>query len=106
MKTTDSYAIDSQIMNKQLIASARETVQTAEDTPEIAVRRPRKLACQTSARHRAPHRQIHRRKPLNAKLVAQQAQSNAAKALEMRDSARGPIVNMSDVLFETPHSFR
>jgi outer membrane protein OmpA-like peptidoglycan-associated protein len=39
MNTTDAYATDGHVDKKQLIAKSRETVQTAEDAREIAVKR-------------------------------------------------------------------
>ena len=39
MKTADDYAISGHMEKKPLIASSRETVQTAEDAREIAVKK-------------------------------------------------------------------
>jgi outer membrane protein OmpA-like peptidoglycan-associated protein len=162
MKTTDDYAIGAHVDKKPLIAAAREAVQTAEDAREIAVKKieearradERQASSDAQARSQA--------QAASAALVAEQAQSDAAKSqadaakaqadmaanqataaaaisaaqadadkarllaqqtasqadsdkaalrarlseqlnliLETRDSARGLIVSMSDVLFDT-----
>jgi outer membrane protein OmpA-like peptidoglycan-associated protein len=164
MKTTDDYAISGHGEKKPLIASARETVQTAEDAREIAVknaeiRRTDELqasnAAQANSQAQAANANLIAERAqsdaaraqadaakaqadmLNnqatsaaaiaaaqadadkARLIAQQAQESAAQAdsdkaamraklsaqlnliLETRDSARGLIISMSDVLFDT-----
>jgi outer membrane protein OmpA-like peptidoglycan-associated protein len=158
MDTADADAINKHMDKKPLIAVARETVQTAEDAREIAVKKineerlanDRQASIDAQARSQA--------QADNATRLKQQAQSDAAKAqaetaanqaastaaisaaqadaqqariaaanaqqkenqansdkaamraklseqlnliLETRDSARGLIVSMSDVLFDT-----
>jgi outer membrane protein OmpA-like peptidoglycan-associated protein len=179
MKTADDYAVSKHTENKPLIAAARQTVQTAEDAREIAVKRidadsrtaelqassdaqvrsqaqaddatrmkekaqsDAALAQANEATARANEATAHAdasnsqaamvnsQNASNAaisaaqadadqsRLIAQQAQDNELKAnsekaamraqlsvqlnkiLETRDSARGLIVSMSDVLFDT-----
>ncbi len=158
MNTADGYATDKHSEKKQLIATSREAVQTAEDAREIAVKRieadRRAAELQASANAQAQSQA----QADNATLQKEQAQSAAAtaqaemaanqtksaeavaaaqadadkarlnaeqaqqsvqqadsekvamraqlseqlnKILETRDSARGLIVSMSDVLFDT-----
>jgi outer membrane protein OmpA-like peptidoglycan-associated protein len=165
MKSADDEAISSHVEKKQLIAAAREAVQTAEDSREIAVKRieENRLADERKASSDAQARSQSQAD--SATLLKEQAQSDAAKAqadaakaqadmasnqtasaaavtaaqadamsarqiadqaqqnehqadtdkaamraqltlqlntiLETRDSARGLIVSMSDVLFDT-----
>ena len=165
MTSADDEAISSHVEKKQLIAAAREAVQTAEDSREIAVKRieENRLADERKASSDAQARSQSQAD--SATLLKEQAQSDAAKAqadaakaqadmasnqtasaaavtaaqadamsarqiadqaqqnehqadtdkaamraqltlqlntiLETRDSARGLIVSMSDVLFDT-----
>jgi len=179
MNSADGYAIEKHSDQKELIAKSRETVQTAEDAREIAVKRieedrrvsERQASADAQANSQAQADEATRQKEqaqsdtataqanaataqLNAasaqadaansqaalvtsqnasaaainaaqadadrsRSIAQQAQQNEAKAdtdkaamraqlslqlneiLETRDSARGLIVSMSDVLFDT-----
>lgn len=165
MSTADGYATDGHSDRKQLIATSRETVQTAEDAREIAVKKidedraaNERLASATAqAQSQAQADQATRQKDQaqaataqaraataqaqadmasnqaasaaavtsaqadadQSRAIAQQAQQNEHNAdsekaamraqlseqlnkiLETRDSARGLIISMSDVLFDT-----
>jgi outer membrane protein OmpA-like peptidoglycan-associated protein len=167
MSTTDEYATRKNIPRKQLIAVAREAVQTAEDAREIAVKKmgeereanERQASTDAQTRSRAEADEATRQKDkalsqaaedaakAKSQLADSQAASDAAIAaaqadaeksrlaalaeseqarkvaadqseqekqelrnklavqlnliLETRDSARGLIVNISDVLFDT-----
>jgi outer membrane protein OmpA-like peptidoglycan-associated protein len=172
MNRADEYASDRHVDKKPLIAAARETVQTAEDAREIAVKKideerradERQASSDAQARSRAQAANATRLKEqaeadaarsqantAKAQADAARAQADAAKAqaemarnqtasaaaissaqadanqsrlaaqqadsdkaamrarlseqlnliLETRDSARGLIVSMSDVLFDT-----
>jgi outer membrane protein OmpA-like peptidoglycan-associated protein len=165
MSTADAYATDGHSDRKQLIATSRETVQTAEDAREIAVKRietdraaNERLASATAqAQSQAQADDAIRQKEQaqsaaaqaqsataqaqsdlavnqatstvqiaaaqadadQSRAIAQQAQQNEHQAdtekavlrvqlseqlnkiLETRDSARGLIISMSDVLFDT-----
>jgi outer membrane protein OmpA-like peptidoglycan-associated protein len=158
MNTADRYATDEHSEKKQLIATSRETVQTAEDAREIAVKRieadrsenQRLASANAQAQSQAQADEAIRQKEqaqanaaaAQADMAANQAASSAAvtaaqadadqsrviaqkaqqnehqadsdkavlraqlaeqlnKVLETRDSARGLIVSMSDVLFDT-----
>ena len=151
MKTTDAYAIGSHVEKKPLIAAAREAVQTAEDSREIAVKKidaqlsadQRQASADAQAKAQADADAATRLKDQaqaenatnqaasaaavsaaqadaeKARLLAQQAQVGEQQAvsdkaamraklsaqlnliLATRDSARGLIVSMSDVLFDT-----
>ena len=175
MQTVDEYATGKHIERKQLIAVARETVQTAEDAREIAIKKmeERRLAdklqassdaqaesqeqtdnairqrnqaqsdaaiaqaakvqaesdamnAQAAATQAQSDTATARKEAADAqadaetsRLAAQQAQQNVQQAdtdkaalrmklseqlnsiLQTRDSARGLIVSMSDVLFDT-----
>ena len=174
MNSADEYATDGHSDKKQLIAKSRETVQTAEDAREIAVKRieddrrasERKASADAQAQSQAQADEANRQKlqaqadatkaqedranaeaatlkaqadltnnqaesadAINAaqadadqsRLIAQHAQEGEEQAgadkmamraqlsvqlneiLETRDSARGLIVSMSDVLFDTGH---
>jgi len=165
MKTADDDAISKHVEKKQLIAVAREAVQTAEDAREIAVK---KIGAESLANERQSSSDAQARAQAQAdsatsqkeqaqadaagaqanaaaaradmatnsataaaavtaaqadadrsRAAAQQAQDNESKAvsdkaamrvqlsvqlnriLATRDSARGLIVSMSDVLFDT-----
>jgi outer membrane protein OmpA-like peptidoglycan-associated protein len=165
MKTADDYAISPHVEKKSLIAASRDTVQTAEDAREIAVKNidaqlsadQRQALLDATAKAQAEAdsaNQMNAQAQSNAanaeasaakaqadmaanqtastaavsaaqseadqsRLVAEQAlqrehQANSDKVamriqlseqlnkiLETRDSARGLIVSMSDVLFDT-----
>ncbi len=174
MNSADEYAVDGHSDRKQLIAKSRETVQTAEDAREIAVKRIEddrraselKASADAQAQSQAQADEANRQKlqaqedatkaqadRANAeaarlkaqadltnnqaesadaisaaqadadrsRLIAQHAQEGEEQAradkmamraqlevrlneiLETRDSARGLIVSMSDVLFDTGH---
>jgi outer membrane protein OmpA-like peptidoglycan-associated protein len=165
MNTADGYATDGSSDKKRLIAASRETVQTAEDAREIAVKKidedraanERLNSANAQALSQAQADEATRQKDNaqsaaaqaqsataqaqsdlaanqaasaaqvaaaqadadQARAVAQQAQQNEHNAdsekavlrvqlaeqlnkiLETRDSARGLIISMSDVLFDT-----
>jgi outer membrane protein OmpA-like peptidoglycan-associated protein len=165
MANADGYATDRHSSRKELIATSRETVQTAEDAREIAVkkideeRRAGELQsaadAQAQSRAQADEAKLEKERAERdaanaqaaaaksqadmasnqaasaaavsaaqadagqARLIAQQAQQSEHQAdsdkaamraqlseqlnkiLETRDSARGLIVSMSDVLFDT-----
>jgi outer membrane protein OmpA-like peptidoglycan-associated protein len=158
MNTADRYATDGHSDRKQLIATSRETVQTAEDAREIAVKKidedraaNERLASATAqAQSQAQADQAIQQKDQaqsaaaqaqsdlaanqaastaqitaaqadadRSRAIAQQAQQNEHQAdsekavlraqlseqlnkiLETRDTARGLIISMSDVLFDT-----
>jgi outer membrane protein OmpA-like peptidoglycan-associated protein len=165
MSSADGYATDEHSDKKQLIAKSRETVQTAEDAREIAVKRIEEdrranerqasADAQSQSLARANEATLQKEQAQadaanaqaaaakaqadmansqaasaaavsaaqadadQARLAAQQAQQNEHQAdndkavmraqlseqlnkiLETRDSARGLIVSLSDVLFDT-----
>jgi outer membrane protein OmpA-like peptidoglycan-associated protein len=165
MSTADAYALERGSDQKQLIAKSRETVQTAEDAREIAVKRieddrrasERQASVDAQANSQAQADEAIRLKEKaqsdsaaaqadaansqaalitsqnasaaaisaaqadadRSRMAAQEAQDSEHKAdqekaamraqlivqlnmiLETRDSARGLIVSMSDVLFDT-----
>jgi outer membrane protein OmpA-like peptidoglycan-associated protein len=174
MNSADEYAVDGHSDRKQLIAKSRETVQTAEDAREIAVKRIEddrraselKASADAQAQSQAQADEANRQKVQaqadatkaqadwanaeaarlkaqadltnnqaesadaisaaeadadRSRLIAQHAQEGEEQAradkmamraqlevrlneiLETRDSARGLIVSMSDVLFDTGH---
>jgi outer membrane protein OmpA-like peptidoglycan-associated protein len=140
MKKVDEYATRKHVEKKPLIAVARQTVQTAEDAREIAVKKidEERLANERKSSNDA--QAAAQAQADDATRLKQQAESDATKAqadaeksrllalqaqqgehdavsdkaamraqlseqlnkiLETRDSARGLIVSMSDVLFDT-----
>jgi len=158
MNNTDAYATRKNVPKKPLIAVARETVQTAEDAREIAVKKmsdvrlanERQASSDAQAQSQAQADDANRQKQQaqsdaakaqsdaaasqaasaaavtaaqadadQSRLAAQQAQQNAQQAetdkaamrarlseqlnsiLQTRDTARGLIVSMSDVLFDS-----
>jgi len=158
MSTADGYATDGHSDRKQLIATSRETVQTAEDAREVAVKKidedraanDRMASATAQAQSQAQADEAIRQKEQaqsataqaqsdlaanqaastaqvsaaqadadRSRAIAQQAQLNEHNAdsekaamraqlseqlnkiLETRDSARGLIISMSDVLFDT-----
>ena len=158
MDTADKSATEHHSSKKQLIATSRQTVQTAEDAREIAVKRidenrrnnERRASADAQAQSQAQADQATRQKEQaqsdaakaqadmaanqaasasaitaaqadadQSRLLAQQAQQNEHQAdsdkavlraqlseqlnkvLQTRDTARGLIISMSDVLFDT-----
>lgn len=165
MKVADDYAAGGHSDRKPLIAAARQAVQTAEDSREIAVKKIDETRREDERQASNAAQANSQAQAANANLAAQQAQSDAARAqadaakaqadmannqatsaaavaaaqadaersrliaqqaqqsanqadsdkaamraklseqlnliLETRDSARGLIVSMSDVLFDT-----
>ena len=139
MKAAEDQATSRHMETKPLIASARQTVQTAEESREIAVKRidedrrmaERKAASDTQASTQAQADMASNQATSAAAVSAAQADANQSrmmaekaqqgehdansekaamraqlivqlnKILETRDSARGLIVSMSDVLFDT-----
>jgi outer membrane protein OmpA-like peptidoglycan-associated protein len=147
MNNADAYATNKHINKKPLIAVSRETVQTAEDAREIAVKKIDEER-QTNERQASSNALAQSQTQTDdATRLKEQAQADAAKSkadaaksqadaeqarmaaenaqqgehqanndkaamraqlseqlnriLETRDSARGLIVSMSDVLFDT-----
>jgi outer membrane protein OmpA-like peptidoglycan-associated protein len=158
MNSADAYAMERDSNHKELIAKSRETVQTAEDAREIAVKKidevrrenERQASADAQAQSQAQADEATRQKERaqadaanahadavasqnasaaavtaaqadadQARLAAQQAQDKEHQAdsekaamraqlseqlnliLETRDTARGLIISMSDVLFDT-----
>jgi outer membrane protein OmpA-like peptidoglycan-associated protein len=162
MQTTDAYAMNSHYDRKQLIASARQSVQTSEDAREIAVKKIAEANRADVLQASADAQAKSQAEAANSNQIAEQARLDAAKAqadmatnqvasaeavaaaqaerdqartaadqaresasqaatqadsdkaamraqlslqlntiLATRDSARGLIVSMSDVLFDT-----
>ena len=133
MNTADGYATEKHSPKKQLIATSRNAVQTAEDARAIAIRKmseehladERQSSADAQAKAQGHANDATRERDQaqsdanQARLIAQQAQHDTHQAqddkaamrarlseqlnnvLQTRDSARGLIVNMSDVLFDT-----
>jgi outer membrane protein OmpA-like peptidoglycan-associated protein len=144
MNTADSYATQKHSPKKQLIATSRETVQTAEDARAIAVKKldeerlanERQASANAQAQSQAQVDEATRQKDKaqsdmaanqaasavaitaaqtdadQSRLAANQAENDKAALrarlseqlnaiLQTRDSARGLIISMSDVLFDT-----
>jgi outer membrane protein OmpA-like peptidoglycan-associated protein len=133
MSTADGYATEKHSPRKQLIATSREVVQTAEDAREIAIKKigEEQLASERQASTIAQAKSqgqaddaVRERDQAQAdadrsRLAAAQAKRDTHQAendkaamrarlseqlnnvLQTRDSARGLIVSMSDVLFDT-----
>lgn len=130
MDTANGYATDKHSPKKQLIAKSREAAQTAEDARAIAIKKmgeeqladERQASADAQAKSdRQANNAIRARDRAQAdadqsRLTAQQAthvaqdDKTAMRArlseqlnhvLQTRDSARGLIVSMSDVLFDT-----
>lgn len=133
MNTADGYATEKRSPRKQLIATSREVVQTAEDARAIAIKkigeehlakeRQASVTAQANSQGQADDA-IRERDQAQAdadqsRLAAAQAKQDTHQAendkaamrtrlseqlnnvLQTRDSARGLIVSMSDVLFDT-----
>ena len=133
MSTADGYATDKHSPRKQLIATSREVVQTAEDAREIAIKKTgeeqlaseRQAAAIAQAKSQGQAEDAVRERDQaqadadQSRLAAAQAKRDTHQAendkaamrarlseqlnnvLQTRDSARGLIVSMSDVLFDT-----
>jgi len=107
MNTADAYAIDGHSEKKQLIAKSRETVQTAEDAREIAVKRidedraasERQASANAQAQSQAQADAATRDKmqaqadAANAHDVATRAQADAANAQAATAKAQTDMVN-------------
>jgi Outer membrane protein and related peptidoglycan-associated (lipo)proteins len=133
MNTADGYATEKPTPRKQLIATSREVVQTAEDARAIAVKKigeehlakERQASATAQAKSQGQADEAIRERD-QAQANADQSRLAAARAkqdthqaendkaamrtrlseqlndvLKTRDSARGLIVSMSDVLFDT-----
>jgi len=88
MKTADDYAISRHVEKKPLIAASRDTVQTAEDAREIAVK---KIDAQLSADERQSLLDATAKAQAqadSATMISAQAQSNAASAEATRPRRR------------------
>jgi outer membrane protein OmpA-like peptidoglycan-associated protein len=130
MKKVDEYATRKHVEKKPLIAVARQTVQTAEDAREIGVKKIDEERLANERKSSSDAQATAQAQADDATRLKQQAESDATKAqadaeksrllalqaqqgehdavseqlnkiLETRDSARGLIVSMSDVLFDT-----
>jgi outer membrane protein OmpA-like peptidoglycan-associated protein len=133
MKMADGYVTDKRASKKQLIATSRETVQTAEDARAIAIKnrteeslaKDRAASADAQAKSQGQandamrERDAAQAEAAQSRLSAEKAQQATVLAqddrakmrarlsqqlndvLQTRDSARGLIVNMSDVLFDT-----
>jgi outer membrane protein OmpA-like peptidoglycan-associated protein len=100
MNTTDAYATEGHSDRKQLIAKSRETVQTAEDAREVAVkriednRRARELqaSADAQAQSQAQADEANRQK-LQAQADTSRAQSDKADAEAARLKAQADTAN-------------
>jgi outer membrane protein OmpA-like peptidoglycan-associated protein len=133
MNTADGYATEKPTPRKQLIATSREVVQTAEDARAIAVKKigeehlakERQASATAQAKSQGQADEAIRERDQaqanadQSRLAAAQAKQDTHQAendkaamrtrlseqlndvLKTRDSARGLIVSMSDVLFDT-----
>jgi outer membrane protein OmpA-like peptidoglycan-associated protein len=133
MTTADGYATEKHSPRKQLIATSREVVQTAEDAREIAIKKigeeqlgsERQASAIAQAKSQGQADDAVRERDQaqadadRSRLAAAQAKQDTHQAendkaamrarlseqlnnvLQTRDSARGLIVSMSDVLFDT-----
>lgn len=132
MNTANGYATEKHSPKKQLIATSRDAVQTAEDARAIAIKKmgeehlanERQASVDAQAKSQGQANiAIRERDKAQAdadqsRLTTQQAQQDAHQAqddkaamrarlseqlnnvLQTRDSARGLIISMSDVLFD------
>ena len=114
MKEADAQASSRHQDQKALISISRETVQTAEDAREIAMKRIDSLRADrernASARGEADAKAQSARdsqgranaEAVTADAVRQREEpATIQPILETRDTARGLVVNMSDVLFDS-----
>jgi outer membrane protein OmpA-like peptidoglycan-associated protein len=140
MNTADGYATEKHSPKKQLIATSRDAVQTAEDARAIAIKKmgeehlanERQASVDAQAKSQARADEATREKEQaqsaatasaaaatvaqtdadQSRFAARQAENDKATMrtrlseqlnaiLQTRDSARGLIVSMSDVLFDT-----
>jgi outer membrane protein OmpA-like peptidoglycan-associated protein len=80
MDRTDAYAIERNSNQKQLIAASRETVQTAEDAREIAVKRIEEVRRENERQASADAQALAQSQADNATRQKEQAQIDAANA--------------------------
>jgi len=91
MKNVDEYATEKHFDRKSLIAVARQTVQTAEDAREIAVKHDDEARL-ASERQASTDAQVRLQvQAADANLLTAQAQSNAASAHAAADRARAEM---------------
>ena len=80
MNTADGYATERNFNEKQLIAQSRETVQTAEDAREIAVKKIDEVRAENERQASADAQALAQAQADNATRQKEQAQIDAANA--------------------------
>jgi len=93
MNSTDAYATEGHSDKRQLIAKSRETVQTAEDAREIAVKRiddDRRLSERQASADAQADSQAQADKAIRQK---EQAQADAARAQDLATKAQADSAN-------------
>jgi outer membrane protein OmpA-like peptidoglycan-associated protein len=92
MNTADGYATEQHSQKKQLIATSRETVQTAEDARSIAVKKIDEVRTADERQASSDAQARSQTEVDSAKLLTAQAQSDAASAQAAASQARADMV--------------
>jgi outer membrane protein OmpA-like peptidoglycan-associated protein len=91
MQTTDAYATNSHMDKKQLIASARDAVQTAEDAREIAVKKSAEESRVNQLQASSDAQASSQADAANATQLAEQSRRDTLKAQADRDKAQAEM---------------
>jgi len=88
---------------KEIISAARQTVQYSEDSRLLATEKQEELriANERQMAADAARTQAEANAAANAEKVRQELLAQLSQVLETRDTPRGIVVNMADVLFDT-----
>jgi outer membrane protein OmpA-like peptidoglycan-associated protein len=93
MDTADGYAIDKHSDQKELIAKSRETVQTAEDAREIAVKKIDEVRRENERQASADAQANAQAQADNATRQKEQAQADADNARRQKEQAQADAAN-------------
>jgi len=93
MDTADGYAIDKHSDQKELIAKSRETVQTAEDAREIAVKKIDEVRRENERQASADAQANAQAQADNATRQKEQAQTDADNARRQKEQAQADAAN-------------
>ncbi len=93
MDAADGHAIARNYSQKQLIAESRETVQTAEDAREIAVKKSEEVRRENERQASADAQALSQARADSATRQKEQAQADADNATRQKEQAQADAVN-------------
>ena len=93
MDTADAYAIERNSNQKQLVAESRDTVQTAEDARQIAVKKIEEVRRENERQAAADAQALAQAQADSAMRQKEQAQADADNAMRQKEKAEADAAN-------------